>query len=195
MTTRREAIGAMGAAAYGVGASWRERYAALLARGGQAPAFFSDAERALMTVLADMIIPRDDTSGSATDAGALPYIEFVLSESGDSVKREWHDGLRWLDEESRRRFQKSFVASEESERARILDDIAWPARTTEPLRAEADFFTRVRDLVAAAFFSSAMGVQDLGYRGGVFNPEWRGAPPEALAQLGVSYDDWDRHYQ
>lgn len=190
---RRDALGAMGLGAYGLSAPLRERFERLVAL-GQQPVFFTDGERALVTVLADMIIPRDDKSGSATDAGAVPYMEFVLSEASDTVKQAWRDGLAWLDEESNRRFQTGFALAQEAQRAQILDDIAWPARATDALRPRAEFFNRVRDLVVAAFFSSRMGVEDLGYQGGVFNPEWRGAPPEALQQLGVSYDDWDRRY-
>jgi hypothetical protein len=187
-------MGAAAFGAYGLGASpWRDLLAARRAA-GQQPVFFTDAERALMRVLADMIIPRDERSGSATDSGAIEYIEFVLSEAGDRTKGIWRDGLRWLDQESTRRFQQPFSDAAETQRGQILDDIAWPARAAESLRPQVEFFTRARDLVAAAFFSSRMGVEDLGYQGGVFNPAWRGAPPEALGPLGVSYADWDRRY-
>jgi hypothetical protein len=193
---RREALGAMGAAAfgaYGMGSPWRERYDKLTAQ-GQQPTFFTDSERALVRVLADMIIPRDDTTGSATDSGAIEYMEFVLSEANDRTKQAWRDGIRWLDEESARRFQGAFTAVTETQRGQVLDDIAWPARAPEALRTQAEFFNRARDLTAAAFFSSRMGVEDLGYLGGVFNPDWQGAPSEALGALGLSYDEWDRRY-
>ena len=194
---RREALGAMGAAAfgaYGMGSPWRERYDRLVAQ-GQQPVFFTDSERALVRVLADMIIPRDEKTGSATDAGAIAYMEFVLSEANDRTKTIWRDGLRWLDEESTRRFQGTFIAAAEAQRGQILDDIAWPARAAEALRPQAEFMNRARDLTAAAFFSSRMGVEDLGYLGGVVNPDWQGAPAEALRPLDLSYDAWDRRYQ
>jgi gluconate 2-dehydrogenase gamma chain len=192
---RREAIGTMGAAVFGfsLGSPWRDAFAAARAR-GQAPTFFTDAERALVRVLADMIIPRDEKSGSATDSGAIEYMEFVLSESSDRVKQIWRDGIRWLDDESQRRFQAAFTAASETQRGEILDAIAFPARAAEALRPQVEFFNRARDLTASAFFSSRMGVEDLGYMGGVFNPDWQGAPPEALAPLGVSYEEWDRRY-
>ncbi len=195
--SRRQALGTMGAAVFGaagMAAPTRERYEKLVAR-GQQPTFFTDSERALVRVLADMIIPRDDKTGSATDSGALEYMEFVLSEANDRTKAIWRDGLRWLDEESARRFQGTFTAVTETQRGQILDDIAWPARAPETLRAQAEFFSRARDLTAAAFFSSRMGVEDLGYLGGVFNPDWQGAPSEALLPLNLSYDEWDRRYR
>lgn len=194
---RREAIEAMGLgamAAYGVGSPTWERFRAWTA-GGQAQwRFFSEAELATVRLLADMVIPRDEKSGGATDAGSIEYMDFVLAESGDATKQAWHDGLRWFDEECRRRFQKPLVQCDDAQRAQVLDDIAWPARAREELRLAAQFFNRVRDLTASAFFSSRMGVEDLGYIGNVFIPVWRGAPDEAVRELGVSYSEWDRRY-
>lgn len=194
---RREALGSLGlgaAAAYGVGSPGWERFQRLLATGQQAYRFFTGPELEMVRVLADLIIPRDEKSGGATDAGSIEYMDFVIGERDDRGKQQWHDGLRWFDDECGRRFQKTFVACTDAERGQVLDDIAWPARATAERRDQATFFNRLRDLTASAFFSSRMGIQDLGYQGGVFNPVWRGAPPEALRELGVSYEEWDRKY-
>ena len=70
---RREALAGIGfsaMAAYGVGTPTWHRFQRLLAEGG-APGFFTAAETAQLKVLADMIIPRDAKSGSATDSGAI----------------------------------------------------------------------------------------------------------------------------
>ncbi len=193
---RREALTAMGVGAMamnGVAHPALERFRRWLSD-PQAQHFFGEAELASVRVLADMIIPRDDKSGSATDAGSIEYMDFVLSEASDRTKQTWHDGLRWLDEECGRRFQKPFVQCDEPQRGALLDDIAWPARARADLQPQVDFFNRARDLTASAFFSSRMGVMDLGYLGGVFNMEWQGAPPAALHELGVSYEEWDRKY-
>jgi hypothetical protein len=45
----------------------------------------------------------------------------------------------------------------------------------------------MRDLVAAGFWSSRVGVKDLGYQGNV-PTVWDGAPQNVLDKLGVSYD-------
>lgn len=79
-------------------------------------------------------------------------------------------------------------------RARVLDRVAWPGEVAPGLEERAAWFNRVRDLVGAGFFSSRMGVEDLGYVGNVARASWRGAPPEALAELGLSYESWDRKY-
>ena len=193
---RREALASLALGATAVNGvappSW-ERFRRWL-QNPQQGRFFSDAERATVTMLSDMIIPRDEKSGGATDAGSVEYMDFVVGDASDRTKQAWRDGLRWLDEECGRRFQKPFVQCDETQRGAVLDDIAWPARARADLQPQVDFFNRARDLISTAFFSSRMGVQDLRYMGGVFNPDWQGAPPEALRELGVSYEEWDAKY-
>ena len=191
---RREALGVMGAAAYGVGSPAWERFKRLAVSGQQSARFFTDSERALLGIIIDMIIPRDAKSGSATDAGSLDYIDFVVGDSSPRTQQAYRDGLRWYDEEATRRFNKTFGQASEAERGQIVDTVAWPARAPAELRPQVEFFNRLRDVTATAFFSSRMGVEDLPYLGGVFNPDWQGAPPEALRELGVSYAEWDAKY-
>ncbi len=194
---RRDAIASMGAGvlgAYGVTRSPLERFRAILAQGQQPARFFNDAETAMLRVLADMIIPRDAKSGSASDSGAIPYMDFVVGDSSPRGQQAWRDGLKWFDDESTRRFGKPFAQAANTERSQILDLVAWPARASADLQNQVNFFNRLRDLTASAFFSSRMGVQDLDYLGGVYNPDWHGAPDAAARELGVSYAEWDSKY-
>ena len=93
-------------------------------------------------------------------------------------------GLAWLDTECRRRFDKAFLACADAERRQVLDDIAWPRRARPDMAHGVRFFSTLRDLVAAGFFSSKIGVADLGYLGN--RPTvWNGPPPEILAKLGL----------
>ena len=193
--TRREAIGVMAAAGYGLPSPNSVTFRRWLSKKGQAQEhFLTAAELALVTALGDMIIPRDEKTGSASDAGVPAYVDFIIGISGRNTQNQWRDGLRWFDEESTRRFQKNFVQADATQRGQILDDIAWPGRATPERQNPANFFNRVRDLVSAGFFSSRMGVQDLGYQGGVFNPEWHGAPDAALRPLNLNYAEWDAKY-
>lgn len=193
---RREAIAALGfgamAAHVGGSTGWARFREAVAA--GRHAAFFTTEETALVTVLADLIIPRDTRSGSATDSGAVPYMDFVVGGSSPKTQQAWRDGLRWYDEECQRRFGKRFVACSTAQQKKVLDDVAWPDRAPEALKPQAQFFNRLRDLTGSAFFSSKMGVHDLGYIGNVPNPDWQGAPPAALKELGVSYAEWDAKY-
>jgi gluconate 2-dehydrogenase gamma chain len=150
------------------------------------PKFFTPHELATASLLADMVIPRDERSGSATDAGVPEFMDFILDENVD-MRTGFRGGLAWLDAESRRRYQKDFVDCSEAERRRILDDIAYPKKAKPEHSHGVQFFNRFRDLTASGFFSSQMGVKDLQYQGNEFVMEWNGCPPEALAKLGVRY--------
>jgi hypothetical protein len=163
--------------------------------------FFTQRELRTVRVLADDIIPRDERSGSATEAGVVEYVDFHLSltDTSDDTRTAWRGGLRWLDTESRRRFGVAYAAAPESKRHAILDDISFPngVPTGAPpgggippqLRYGAAFFARARDMIGSGFFSSAMGFKDLQYIGNTFNPNWNGCPPAALEKLGVRYSD------
>lgn len=156
-----------------------------------APKFFTGTEFRTARILADMIIPRDERSGNASDAGVPEFMDFMMMDRPNNQK--WmRDGLVWLDAQSNTRFSKSFADATEEQRAQILNDIAWPARAPATMSDGVSFFNRFRDLTSSGFWSSQIGVKDLQYRGNMFVPEWNGCPPAALNKLGVNYDKFDR---
>jgi len=134
----------------------------------------------------ELIIPKDERAGSATEAGVPEFMDFMLGDDPD-LQTPVRGGLAWLDHECDDRWGKTFVACTASERTALLDDIAWPKRAKPEHSAGVAFFNSFRDLTASGFFSSKLGVQDLRYIGNTFVSEWKGCPPEALAKLGVSY--------
>jgi len=155
-----------------------------------APKFFTPAEFRTVGILADMIIPRDERSGSATDAGVPEFMDFIMTDRPNNQK--WmRSGLAWIDAQSTTRLGKPFADLTVSQREQILNDIAWPARAPATMADGVTFFNRFRDLTSSGFWSSRMGVKDLRYIGSTFNPNWNGCPPEALAKLGVSYAKFD----
>jgi hypothetical protein len=155
-----------------------------------APKYFTPAEFRTVGILADMIIPRDDRSGSATDAGVPEFMDFIMIDKPGN--QQWmRPGLAWIDAQSTARFGHPFAGASASQREQILNDVAWPARAPATLSDGVSFFNRFRDLTSSGFWSSRMGVKDLRYIGNTFNPNWNGCPPEALAKLGVNYDKFD----
>jgi hypothetical protein len=156
-----------------------------------APKFFTAAEYRTVMILADMIIPKDERSGSATDAGVPEFMDFTMNDR-PGMQKWMRDGLAWLDAQSRSRFSKPFADASESQRQGILNDIAWPARAPAGMADGVSFFHRFRDLTSSGFWSSEMGVKDLKYMGNAFVPNWDGCPPEALRKLGVTYAKFDR---
>ncbi len=147
------------------------------------PKWFHPDEWAQIKVMVDLIIPRDAKSGSATDAGVPQYMDFFCSEYPSYV---WvRDALRWFDGFAYNSYKKSFVKCTNAERRAMLDQVAWPAKAAPAVRDGVNHFNRLRDFTASGFFSSQMGVRDIGYIGNVARPTWNGCPPAALKHLGV----------
>jgi gluconate 2-dehydrogenase gamma chain len=149
------------------------------------PKFFTAHEYATVRMLVDLIIPKDDRSGSATEAAVPEFMDFIM---GDEPTRQlaMRGGLAWLDRECVTRFDTTFVTSTAAQRKEVLDAIAWPQKASPELSHGVAFFNSFRDLTASGFWSSKMGVADLQYMGNVMVPEWKGCPDEALTKLGVT---------
>jgi hypothetical protein len=148
-----------------------------------APTFFTAHEYATVTLLGDLIIPKDEKSGSASDAGVPQFIDFTMTDRLN-YQMPMRGGLRWLDHESRQRFGKAFVDCAPADRTAILDDIAFPKKVKPELAQGAAFFANFRDLVATGFYTSKIGIDDLQYLGNRPN-QWNGCPPECLEHLGL----------
>ena len=114
-------------------------------------------------MLADIVIPADERSGSATDALAPEFIDFILDDplaeprDRERLQTRMRGGLAWLERECARRCGKGFAAASADERKALLDDIAWPDKARPEMEAGAAFFTLFRDLVASGFWSSKIG--------------------------------------
>lgn len=193
--SRREALGTVAAAALTTAFRWTpaeaERAAALVREAVKtpfAPTFFTPHEWETVRVLVDLVIPRDERSGSATDAGVPEFMDFMMNDRPDG-QIPMRGGLAWLDNECFERFGKTFVQATESERSAVLDDIAWPKKAKPEMSQGVAFFNMFRDMTASGFWSSKIGIADLDYRGNEFVREWTGCPEPALRKLGVQYED------
>ena len=152
-----------------------------------APAFFSKDEWRTVRSLVDVVIPRDDRSGSATEAGVPEFMDFMMGENPKS--QPWmRDGLKWLNDECHKRFSRDWASCSAAQQRQVLNDIAFPKTAPAALKAGVEFFSRFRDLTSSGFWSSRIGVKDLGYMGNTTVPVWSGCPEPALAKLGVSYN-------
>jgi gluconate 2-dehydrogenase gamma chain len=165
--------------------------AAAKAKGAFKPKFFTAAEYATVVMLSNIIIPKDERSGSASDAGVPEFIDFTMAETlSDQPDRQTaiRGGLAWLDNESLKRFNGTFTKVTDAQRTQILDDIAFPKKAKPEMSHGVRFFNGFRDLVASGFFSSKVGVADLQYMGNV-PTVWNGSPPEVMQKVGVTYDE------
>jgi hypothetical protein len=196
---RRDAVKAMAMLPFAASWSWTlpqiERASrgvseSLAAAPAYVPKFFNAAEWQTVRMLSDYVIPRDDRSGSATDAKVPEFMDWIMNdkETSDNTRVAMRGGLAWLDLQAEERFGTMFRRASDAQRRAILDDIAWPAKAKPEFSQGVAFFNRFRDLTASGFFSSEMGYKDVRFVGNVFNPGWNGCPPEANAKLGVSPD-------
>ncbi len=160
-----------------------QKTASAVRKGPYKPKFFTAHEWATVTMLADIIIPKDEKSGSASDAGVPEFIDFTMTDQPD-MQTPMRGGLRWLDTTCRKRFSKEFIDLAAADRTAILDEIAYPKKATPEMSQGAAFFTSVRNLVATGFYTSKIGIADLGYMGNV-PTVWNGCPEECLDHLGL----------
>ncbi|MBN8680267.1 MAG: gluconate 2-dehydrogenase subunit 3 family protein [Chitinophagales bacterium] len=145
--------------------------------------FFNPHEMKTISILVDIIIPRDERSGSATEAGVPEFIEFMAKDKPD-FQTPLRGGLGWIDNEAQKRFGKVFVDITPAQRIEIVEDIAYPERKKPGMSHGVAFFTLMRNLTASGFWSSKIGIADIGYQGNTPNT-WDGVPEEVLKQYGL----------
>lgn len=148
-----------------------------------AETFFTKHEMKTITVLVDIIIPKDGRSGSASEAGVPAFIEFMAKDKPE-FQTPLRGGLTWLDNHAKGRFGKNFIDISAAEKIAIVEDIAWPEKKKPGFTHGIAFFSLMRNLTASGFWSSKMGIEDLDYQGNTPN-QWNGVPDEVLRQYGL----------
>lgn len=149
--------------------------------------FFSQHEISTITILADIIVPKDAVSGSASDAKVPEFLEFIVKDM-PSHQTPMRGGLRWLDMQCLKQFEKSFVDCTEQQRIQMVDQIAYPEKAKPEMAQGVAFFNLMRDLTLTGFYTSEIGVKDLDYRGNVPN-KWNGVPEDVLKQYKMAYSE------
>lgn len=149
--------------------------------------FFTPEEMATITILADIIIPRDDVSGSASDAKVPDFIEFIVKDMPHH-QVPMRGGLRWLDVQCLNRYEKPFKDCSQQQQMEMVDAIAWPKKAKPELAQGVSFFSLMRNLTATGFYTSEIGVKDVGYVGNTPN-QWNGVPDDVLKQYKLAYTE------
>lgn len=149
----------------------------------QGETFFTKPEMATITVLADIIIPKDEHSGSASDAGVPEFIEFIVKDIPEH-KIPMRGGLRWLDVQCADRYNHAFVDCTKEQQLEMVTAIAYPLKAKPEMQQGVNFFNRMRDLTSSGFFTSKIGLKDIGYVGNQPN-QWTGVPQDVLKQYGM----------
>jgi gluconate 2-dehydrogenase gamma chain len=149
--------------------------------------FFDDHEMKTITVLGDIIMPKDEVSGNASDAGVPAFIEFIVKDK-PHYQLPLRGGLKWLDMQCLKQFNNPFVNCSAQQQIAMVDQIAYPEQAKPEMHQGVAFFNVMRDLTTTGFFSSDIGIKDIGYMGNRPN-QWDGVPQEVLDQMGLAYDE------
>jgi Gluconate 2-dehydrogenase subunit 3 len=150
------------------------------------PLTLTAAQHRLAGVLADLIIPADDHSPSASAVGVVDFIDEWISAPYPDNQRDRPivlGGFAWLDAQGRRRFGKAFADLETAGHRAICDEICDAARAAAGRREAARFFALYRDLTAGGFYTTPVGRKDLQYIGNVPRAKFEGPPAELLRRL------------
>jgi hypothetical protein len=97
-------------------------------------------------------------------------------------------GLRWLDLQAYKRYEKAFKDCSSEQQLAIVDDIAYPKKAKPEMAQGVAFFNLMRNLTATGFYTSQMGVKDIGYVGNSPN-QWKGVPDDVLVQYKLAYTE------
>ena len=145
------------------------------AAGKYAPKYFTPKQYEALTSLCDTIIPKDEKSGGAVEAGAPEFIDLLTSENAEFQGR-LGGGLMWLDGYCLDHYGKSYMESAPEQRKEIIDLIAYRknAKATPELHQGVAFFAFLRNMTCDGFYTSKIGIEDLQYIGNITRSEWPG---------------------
>jgi len=145
--------------------------------GKYSPKYFSATQYAALVVLCDMIIPKDERSGGALEAGAPEFIDLLTSEN-EKYQHKLGGGLAWLDNFCIDRYGKVFLDSSPEQKKEVLDLIAFRKNAKQdPSRGPGvSFFSFLRNLTCDGYYTSKIGIADLGYIGNTSVHEFPGCP-------------------
>ena len=148
-------------------------------KGKYQPKALTAHEYATLQRLSDLIIPADEHSKGALEAAAADFIDFLCAAS-DEMKEIYTGGLAWIDDESRRRYEGAdFVTSKPEQQTELLDVIAWRKNESPALNPGIQFFAWARRMVADAYYTSPIGIKDIGFMGNGAMAEFK-VPQEAV---------------
>jgi len=139
----------------------------------KAATFFDKQQYATITELASLIIPTDQTPG-ANEARVNEYIDMIVGESDADMKKLYLDGLAWLDRTSTERHRNRFVDLSAGQRVEILTEVSQIKDPTAENQLQAKFFRTIKNMTIDGFYTSKIGIEELGYIGNTVLDEFPG---------------------
>jgi len=162
-----------------------EAFAAVQRAGGEPKLrFLTRGQYDTVDVLAEAIIPADGHSAGARAARVADYVDLLLSESSQDIKTAWAEGLRALESESTRQFDRRVAKLSAQQLGGLLTAIS--KREAAPQTPIEEFFVVVKSATIRGYYSSEIGIhKELDYKGnqilaefvGCTHPEHGYVPP------------------
>jgi len=135
--------------------------------------FFTVEENRTVIEITERIIPADDSSPGAKAAGVSEYIDLIVSESPESTRKVWRDGLSAVNKKSKDMFGKGFADATVDQQVELLKQISKNEKA--PSTEEERFFRTVKNATIDGYYTSKIGIhQELKYKGNTYLKEFVG---------------------
>lgn len=128
------------------------------------PKAFNAREYKTLQRLSELIVPADERGPSALQSGAPEFID-LLTSANEDLQTIYRGGIAWLDRTMEKKHGTSFVDSKPAEQTAMLDLIAYKKNDSAELGAGIRFFDWCRKMVVDAYYTSPVGIKDIGYLG------------------------------
>lgn len=154
-----------------------------------AAVFLNQHELETIAVLCDLILPATAMTGGALEAEVPAFIEFIVKDMPQH-QLPVRGGLAWLDNHSLKQYNREFKKLEIAQQKAVCDQIAYPGKTKPEMMPGEKLFTRMRNLTLTGYYTSKIGIEDLGYMGNIAN-NWDGVPQQVLDEHKLAYEpEW-----
>ena len=158
--------------------------------------FFNENELKTIEKIANIILPPNEI-GNINDAGVVEMFEFIAKDwstpahnnYGEKVLRR---SIIVFDELCTEKFGLKLSECSESQIKLLFDEISYEDKSLKDQKESVKLFATFRGMVVTGYFTSEIGIKDLGYKGNTPNV-WDGIPNDVLEQYKgiVSYDkEW-----
>jgi gluconate 2-dehydrogenase subunit 3-like protein len=138
--------------------------AATLDVAGYKPRFLTAQEYQTLGRLCDVIIPADETSPGAAEAGVPFYIDSVLFYAKPDEQQLWRNGLKQVQQAAMTQFEHPFEECRVDQRESIVAQMA--VNEGAPQTELEKFFAPLKSVTVSAYWLSDAGMEQyLGYRG------------------------------
>jgi glucoside 3-dehydrogenase (cytochrome c) hitch-hiker subunit len=149
-----------------------------LSRAAWKPLFLDEHQNETLIVLSDLVIPETDTPG-AKQALVNRFIDLLLDVETPDTQRSFLNSLAYLDGLSIKRNRTAFVHLARDAQLELLNLIAYPHTLNTWGEQAPEFeghahFNNLKGWISRAFYSSEIGMRELGWDGSYFHGDLQG---------------------